>query len=256
MWVDADEVLTYPLRVPKYLRRNANAEGYAVKHQHVAEEGVLKVDLPCRLFRRDAGLRFVGLVHEHPVHPDDQAPRHVALIGDATLLHPGYASDEIRRRRFERNWPLMQRDQQANPGRLLGQLLMIRDLAQRVRFARIATRVPPGAPMSPEHAADVDRGLALWDAVLDRVPGEPFALTFLPETLQYVSELTLLKLGNRGVRFNFGFDVWCEGVGGMDPQGRQQPRDVAAVLPSQAHVTRLVELLLADKLKPLAEKYR
>ena len=130
LWLDSDEVLHHSKNVLKYLKPN-QYDGYAIKQHHVAVQplGNLKTDLPCRLFRNGKDIQFFGVVHEHPEKGLNEGLGPVTLISDLDIMHTGYATEEIRRKRFERNIDLMRRDREKYPDRLLGKFLWIRDLS-------------------------------------------------------------------------------------------------------------------------------
>ncbi|MDH4249464.1 MAG: methyltransferase domain-containing protein, partial [Deltaproteobacteria bacterium] len=102
LWIDDDEELLWPERLPKYLRDNGY-DAYALAQHHFAVEpgGLLKTDYPCRLFRNRRGFQFFGLVHEHPELGFNQGPGRVLVLGDLALCHNGYATEEVRRGRFQ-----------------------------------------------------------------------------------------------------------------------------------------------------------
>jgi hypothetical protein len=159
--MDADEELLNPEGLAKYLRPNCY-EGYGVPQHHhsVHPPEATKIDFPVRVFRRrpdpsgagagsfpfgplqwptmHTGLttRFTGIVHEHPGH----APTYtegvgpVIILSDVWIAHRGYFTEDIRRRRFVRNWPLMVADRQKYPTRRLGRFLWIRDLSHQARY--------------------------------------------------------------------------------------------------------------------------
>lgn len=170
-WIDADEELLLPERLHKYLRPNI-FNGYSVQqHHHSCDPPTLqKVDLPVRLFRRKASpdvmpaglfdygplkwptfgtgltVRFAGVVHEHPggmpTHLEGVGPG--IVLADIHLAHRGYFTEDHRRRRFARNWPLMVADRQKYPERRLGRFLWLRDLSHHLRYV-IETN-PQGMP--------------------------------------------------------------------------------------------------------------
>jgi glycosyltransferase involved in cell wall biosynthesis len=161
LWLDADEELIEksPRALAKYLRPNAFA-GYSLPQHHFSADppDATKTDYPVRLFRRvpdgsapgllpygpDAwptyhpGLtvRFAGIVHEHPglapAYTEGLGP--VIILSDVALAHSGYYLEWRRRRRFERNWPLMVADRQKYPDRRLGRFLWLRDLTHHARY--------------------------------------------------------------------------------------------------------------------------
>lgn len=146
IWIDDDEVFEWPERMYKYLKHN-HVSAYAVQQHHFSAEppGLLKTDLPCRIFRNHEGIKFHGLVHEHPeTEINEGVPGIVMPIPDVAICHNGYDTEDRRRARFERNWPLMQRDREANPQRTLGRFLWLRDLAHvcRYEYERHGTATP------------------------------------------------------------------------------------------------------------------
>lgn len=134
LWIDSDEEFIYQERAFKYFRANCSA-GYTVLQHHLSVEplGLLKTDLPCRLFRNGRGVRFFGRVHEHPEDGLNKALPFVTGLGDVSIAHPAYTTEAVRRQRFARNWPLMVRDRQDYPDRELGLMLWVRDCSYQVR---------------------------------------------------------------------------------------------------------------------------
>lgn len=135
LWMDADETLNGAARMWKYLRpSNHNAYGTPQHHYSADPPTVLTTDYPCRLFRNDRGVKFYGLVHEHPEDAPGKAIDHSFVISDVSFSHVGYTDEDTRRRRFERNFPLLLRDVKENPERSLNRYLMLRDMAQMAQF--------------------------------------------------------------------------------------------------------------------------
>ena len=135
LWLDVDEDMQTPWGIHRLLRDGC-CNGYALGQFHFAIDppAVIGTDWPCRLFRRDSGARFHGLVHEHPeVRMGDAVP-HTYMRPETKFLHSGYVDENTRRARFRRNWPLLQRDMELNPERKLNAFLMLRDIAQSMMF--------------------------------------------------------------------------------------------------------------------------
>lgn len=135
LWIDADEVLFGGEALLRYLRRN-QYQGYAIKQHHISAQpaGVLKTDLPCRVFRNGRGVRFFGVVHEHPEVALNKGIGPVAVLPEVEIMHHGYSTEPVRRARFDRNIGLLQRDRATYPERELGKFLWIRDLAQMTQY--------------------------------------------------------------------------------------------------------------------------
>ena len=67
LWIDDDEVLIHPDRIKMFLRNNMFDSLGLPQHHFAAEPpGLLKTDFPARLFRNNKGIKFYGVVHEHP----------------------------------------------------------------------------------------------------------------------------------------------------------------------------------------------
>ena len=136
LWIDADERLMDSYKLIKYLRRNA-FNGYSLKQVHhtVDPIGEPKVDLPIRLFRNNNNIKFYGFVHEHPEIAIGKGVGASMICSDIMISHTGYLTETIRRDRFKRNIPLMFKDREKYPDRLLGKFLMLRDWVHMARYA-------------------------------------------------------------------------------------------------------------------------
>jgi len=62
------------------------------------------------------------------------------LITDVDIGHDGYLTEDIRRKRFDRNYKLLMRDREKYPERRLGKFLKIRDDVHLVRYGLEKTR--------------------------------------------------------------------------------------------------------------------
>lgn len=135
LWLDSDEVMDKPHELEKYLQ-DSPVESFALPQHHLAAEpvGLLKTDYPARLFRNRKGFSFFGLIHEHPEKGLNGGLGRAVKITDTAIIHQGYLNEDIRRQRFARNWPLLQRDRVKYPDRPLGQMLWLRDLAHLMRY--------------------------------------------------------------------------------------------------------------------------
>lgn len=135
-WIDADEYLSAP--VVKFLRSNA-LSSYAIHQHHFSVEprgAPAQIDRPSRLCR--VGMSFYGKVHEHAEVSYNGGPGFATLIPDADIGHVGYVNEDVRRRRFERNFPFLEWDREVNPDRKLGAYLWFRDIIHRLRYAQAA----------------------------------------------------------------------------------------------------------------------
>ena len=136
-WLDADEEVHNPHHIHNYLRPSS-WDGLAMPQMHYAVDPpqVLTTDYPTRLFRQSRGVRFHGLVHEHPEVEQGKAIPYTTVIHDVQLVHSGYVNETTRRKRFQRNYPLLVKDCEINPNRVLNRFLMLRDIAQSIHFER------------------------------------------------------------------------------------------------------------------------
>lgn len=242
LWIDDDEVLEWPHRLVKYLRPNA-FDAYAVKQHHYAvePEGVIKTDYPCRLFRRAAGFRFFGLVHEHPEKALNEGAGNVFPLPDVAICHHGYETEEVRRERFRRNLPLMVRDRQTYPGRLLGKFLWIRDLAHLNRYA-----LERGEGFSPRLRAQAQEAVRLWRELLAH--GQ---LRMALDALPYYSESVQVLQGG-GIAFEVAMGAACGGLGDLNGAA---PRPVRGHFLNTADIRLLTETLVREKTTLFEERY-
>lgn len=130
LWIDADETLCGGADLGKY-RDAVVYRGFSIKQQHLQLDGPLHADTPVRFFRRGPDIQFYGCVHEQPQMGDcngDIVP--CLLIHDVQLAHVGYLHESLRRQKaLGRNLPLLTRDQERFPDRVLGKVLVIREHA-------------------------------------------------------------------------------------------------------------------------------
>jgi hypothetical protein len=133
LWIDTDERLLSPPSLCKYLRSN-RWNGYSLRQNHFTVDSDMKVDLPVRLFRTDVGMRFYGMIHEHPELGINEGPGMIVVTGDVNIAHVGYLDEATRRDRFARNKPLMDRDREVYPTRILQKFFVMRDNVLLARF--------------------------------------------------------------------------------------------------------------------------
>ena len=135
LWLDSDEVLVKPTNLFKYLRKNA-FKSYSISQNHFSSDpaGIITTDYPLKLFRRDAGATFAGLIHEHPETEINKGIGHPFVLPDVSISHMGYETEGVRRSRFFRNLPLVLRDREVYKKRNLGKYFVLRDIAQLLRY--------------------------------------------------------------------------------------------------------------------------
>jgi glycosyltransferase involved in cell wall biosynthesis len=135
LWIDPDEELLGNGGVHKYLESGV-FRGYAIKQNHLMLDCPVHADTPVRLFRRAEDVEFYGVVHEQPQQGDCNGDIMPALqLHDVQIAHTGYLHEGIRRHKsMHRNLPLLMRDRQVFPSRLLGVVLVIRDLVTQASW--------------------------------------------------------------------------------------------------------------------------
>lgn len=164
LWLDADERVQQPWNLWKYLRpSHIRAIGFPQVHYSTNPEQVLTTDYPCRLFRNHRGVKFYGLVHEHPELEMGKAIPHSTIKHDVKFLHDGYIDEEVRRKRFQRNLPLLIQDLKANPDRALNRFLWLRDIAQGLMFEQEQT----GGQALDGHAERAAEGVSVFEKLLN-----------------------------------------------------------------------------------------
>lgn len=240
LWIDTDEVLIHGERMARYTRNNLYG-AYAMRQHHLSLDPmqVLKVDLPCRLFRNRKGVKFFGYVHEHPELKMNEGIGQVALIPGVELAHHGYTDEPVRRKRFGRNIGLMKRDRVENPDRVLGKFLWIRDLAQACQYDYESGNVNPD-----EFNRRADEGIALWESLLESKNNR---ITI--DALPYYSVLVEIKGGG----FDFGFTVDASKLNGGAHPEKQQP--VSGKFLNKEHAYRLLELVAQEKTAGFESRY-
>jgi len=180
LWIDADEVLHNPDALVPYLRHNHH-QGYAIQQMHYSMQppGVTQIDKPVRVFRNKKGIKFFGVVHEHPEIGLNKGIPHVIGLPGVTIAHYGYKDDATRKGRFARNMPLMIRDRKLNPQRVIGKYLWIRDLSQTNADELVQTGV-----ISETMRDRCKEGIKLWRWLL-----KTDHMRYAIEALPFVSEL-------------------------------------------------------------------
>jgi glycosyltransferase involved in cell wall biosynthesis/2-polyprenyl-3-methyl-5-hydroxy-6-metoxy-1,4-benzoquinol methylase len=160
LWCDADEEVHQPWNLHKLARQSMhNGYGFGQVHYSVGPEQVLTTDFPCRFFRNRQGIRFYGLVHEHPENEMGKAVTNSLVRPEVKFLHCGYVDEEARRKRYQRNLPLLMRDRKAYPDRELNKFLYLRDIAQGLMFEQEQM----GGGVATEHIPRAREGIAIME---------------------------------------------------------------------------------------------
>jgi glycosyltransferase involved in cell wall biosynthesis/ubiquinone/menaquinone biosynthesis C-methylase UbiE len=156
LWIDADEYLLGGENLPRYLRDNMY-RGYVIRQHHHALDAQFKPDLPVRVYRNGLGIKFYGVIHEHPELALNQGITPSVILSDVHIMHDGYVTEAIRRSRFLRNLPLLMKDRERFPDRRLGLVFLERDYIHLARYDLERTR----GQMTPRAQEFLRRAAAL-----------------------------------------------------------------------------------------------
>lgn len=235
LWIDDDEQFQWPERVHKYLRAN-QYDAYAVKQHHYAiePEGLIKTDVPCRIFRRNHDVQFYGLVHEHPEKKINEGIGRVFLLPDVAICHNGYETEDIRRRRFERNLPLMIRERGQEPRRILANFLWIRDLIHLIRYA-----MERGERNTPKVSGYAEEAVSLWREL---VKGGHCRMAV--DSIEYYSQAVQVLHGG-GIEVAFALGLKFMNMGNMNGG---PPPEVRGIFANRADVDLLTGALMEESL--------
>lgn len=243
LWLDSDEKLVNPNNLAKYLRPNC-FDSYAITQNHYSEEpaGIMKVDLPCKLFRNDRGISFLGRVHEHPEKGINQGAGNCYVIEDVEVSHYGYVNESVRRKRFSRNTPLMELDREVYPDRTLGKVLWMRDIAQEISHALAVN----GGVVTQAMRDDAEKGIELWRELLnnDSVP-----IRYPVDFIEFYNVLTK-TLGNT---FEFKFKVASSKMNGGAHLEKQ--KEVTGHFTDDKDLKKLLDRVVDLRIKNYESKY-
>ena len=242
LWIDDDESLEQAESLKKYLRPNCY-NGYAVRQHHYATEpaGIIRTDLPVRLFRNHKQIRFWGMVHEHPSAGSgmNDGVGKVMLLPEPAIMHTGYPTEAIRRKRFERNLPLMRRDREVYTERRLGLFFWVRDLCHLIRY----TIETGGDRRTPEILAYASEIIDLF-----RTLAATGDVRLIKNALPYYSD-AVRAIGG-GVDFTISLGAVHQLQG-----GKPAPRTLAGCFACNQDIEDLTQLLLADTINIYQEQY-
>lgn len=130
LWIDTDERLMGSQHIRKYLRQSL-FDGHNIAQHHFSCDGQFTPDQPVRLFRKigndGRGIRWFGMIHEHPEKKLNEGPGPTIGLSDVHVAHVGYLKEEIRKARFFRNNPLLGLDVAKYPKRNIQKYFLTRD---------------------------------------------------------------------------------------------------------------------------------
>jgi glycosyltransferase involved in cell wall biosynthesis/2-polyprenyl-3-methyl-5-hydroxy-6-metoxy-1,4-benzoquinol methylase len=202
LWFDSDEEVVEPQAIGALLRNNQYL-GYPLPQVHfsINPPQVLNTDYPCRLFRNRRGVQFYGVVHEHPETGLNEGMGPAFIEQAPVFSHNGYITEQVRRARFDRNFPLMERDREKYPDRILGKFLWVRDVAHACQF-HLEQHNGMVIPEMREVAAEA---IQIWEELL-----ETDQVRMIEDSMQYYSLLSEVL----GSELNFGIRVGASRANG------------------------------------------
>ena len=213
LWIDDDEKLIGAQNVEKYLRENA-FHAYNIQQHHFACDTSFKPDLPMRLFRnrpyKGRRPRFYGMIHEHPECGLNKGMGSVIVLADVHVAHVGYLAESIRVQRFNRNFPLLLKDEQKYPNRVLQKYLKMRDLSM-LNMYEVRRN---GGVLTESIRERCEEIKALYR---EHFLGKPVAMNLDPNDW-YTDALQLL---GEGYDVSFDFRTQREGVGDQLDGGKR-----------------------------------
>ncbi|MBM4365675.1 MAG: glycosyltransferase [Deltaproteobacteria bacterium] len=135
VWLDADERLVGAERLRRYVQ-SAHFNAFAIRqHNQIFDRGHTQVEIPFRALRNGMGYRFYGAVHEHPERALNQPIEPWTMAEGVDILHTGYLTEAGRvRKLLGRNLRLLNLDFERYPGRLLSDVLYLRDCVNLAWF--------------------------------------------------------------------------------------------------------------------------
>lgn len=238
LWLDTDEFMHNGQQMFRFLRTN-QYDGYAVAQHHFSMQplGVMKTDLPTRLFRNNNDIKFFGVVHEHPEKAINEGIGHASILAQVSLAHEGYTDDMTRRGRFQRNIELLVRDREKYPDRKLGKFLWLRDLSQMCGFD-----MEQGSGITDQIIARANRGIEIFEELLE----DPSDIRMAADGVEFYSNLARILGG--GFEFAVKLDTNVMGQTHID-----EVKPVIGYFHSKEHVHKLVDNIINERTKDYEE---
>lgn len=190
LWIDTDEYLVGDFR--KYLRGNC-LDSYMICQHHFTTEpagGPAQVDRPARLIRTTSKFRAQGKIHEHFEMPTG-GPGRAHMPMDVHIGHTGYQNENVRRGRFERNFPFLVWDHHVNPDRKLHKYLWFRDIVHRMRYFHLANNRQASRALAEEAIRYYNENVEILAGF---GAGSFQSITYRNEALQYLGRGVPLQM--------------------------------------------------------------
>jgi glycosyltransferase involved in cell wall biosynthesis len=140
LWLNQEDQLLGGRNLRRYLKSNP-FKGYYIKQKHVRELNSSDTfpDKPARLFRKQEGVSFLGMLYERPGIDKAGDIGKVGDCEDIFLLNTDTREDI--KKYYEEKFPLLISDTQKYSGRLIGLAYYMRDLMYLAKKAM--ENVPP-----------------------------------------------------------------------------------------------------------------
>jgi len=238
--IDSDERLIEASAALKYLRQNI-FHSYSITQHNFSCVGLFEPSIPIRLFRRGPNrdgksLKWFGMIHEHPEFGMNEGAGRTIILRDVHLAHLGYISGGQQKERFARNLPLLRKDMEVYPDRLLQKHFLCRD---HIIMAQDEAKASNGR-LTPTIEARCREVMRLYR---EHFLGKPGLLSM--DTLQYYS--TALSILGEGVEV-----TWSLGAAKKNPDLGDQ---IKARFASYEEAASEIEWRLKDAMKPYSSTY-
>lgn len=241
LWIDCDEKLVDFFNMTKYLR-DSLYDGFSVRQHHFTVDAVFNPDMPTRLFRRVISgpdqIKFYGFIHEHPERKINTGVGEIIVVADAHIAHVGYLSESGRKQRFWRNNPLLQRDIEAFPDRMLQKHFIMRDNMLKCTFELQQN----GGHITDEMRARAEETKKIFR---EHFLGKPAHLN--SDSLQYYSQA--LELLGEGFEMTFNIAARRDNIGDQLNGGTR------ARFADYEEARREIEWRIKDKVAPFEKEY-
>jgi glycosyltransferase involved in cell wall biosynthesis/2-polyprenyl-3-methyl-5-hydroxy-6-metoxy-1,4-benzoquinol methylase len=238
-WIDADEVLAGSAALRRYLDGPVY-NGFVIHQNHLQLDAPKHYDIPTRVFRRVPQIQFYGCVHEQPQWNDANTDIHPTLdVQDVQIAHTGYLTEGVRRdKMMHRNLPLIIKDQEVFPDRMLGKVIVLRESVLQANRQRETS----GGQMTPAAYRSYLYALRVFREYF-REPGHKFEKIARP---WYEQALQALDMG-------WEVELALAGrKGGLENRSAKPERIWVADAEELAGITAQRTKEVAEKMRPTA----
>ena len=239
LWLDCDESLESPELMQIYTRANCYNGYYIPQHHYSADPpAIIKTDYPVRLFRNNKDIKFFGFVHEHPEIELNKGIGKTIFIGGISIMHTGYSTENVRRKRFMRNFPLMEKEMKLHPERFLSKFLFLRDLGNLMIY-NIETYGDSKRLQNIEYAQTI---IKLWQELLKSQKTRMVydGLPYYSRAVEYLEK---------------GIKIKCNMSTGSINSNMINARPIEGIFENRDILSQLIGLTIDEHYKHFEEKY-